>query len=404
MVFNNITSFVQEIPNVWTEITLSFIFSYSIVFIWNIYATGGVSLALGKGRKRKNWFIVLVLIVPVYFVVNATWQSGITGRFIFGSEYQNLPSYLLFFASVLTAYLLYKTLNLQRQENRLQHFENHFYELIHLHKQNVQEMNINGNERVMEINENTNFRIRSFRIENREVFASMYNELRYCFTLCQNTYEKMKLNDENKISTKMYSDIEILEIAYSFFWSGVGLTSDSLTRRLGSNYDKTLVNKFSDSLNEKYDGFNPLTPDETVIKDKNENKVTLEYLHFKPFSGHLTRLGHYYRHLFQSVKYIIENYENRLFDRKKAEGYLKTLRAQLSDYEQVMLYYNALSGYGNAWFDKDFFAEYRMIHNIPMDLAIFGCSPKDHPAFKKKFKKREPYTNSLGSCFFEADE
>jgi hypothetical protein len=53
-------------------------------------------------------------------------------------------------------------------------------------------------------------------------------------------------------------------------------------------------------------------------------------------------------------------------DNKEKMKYLKILRAQLSNHEQIMLFYNWLSGYGEAWEDdkNSFFIDYKMIHNL----------------------------------------
>ncbi len=46
--------------------------------------------------------------------------------------------------------------------------------------------------------------------------------------------------------------------------------------------------------------------------------------------------------------------------------YLRVLRAQLSNHEPIMIFYNWLSGYGRHWEDDKnrFFTEYCMIHNL----------------------------------------
>ncbi|WP_188627880.1 putative phage abortive infection protein [Pedobacter quisquiliarum] len=104
----------------------------------------------------------------------------------------------------------------------------------------------------------------------------------------------------------------------------------------------------------------------TTNKARKEFSQTAQlYFNYKPYSGHEQRLGHYFRHLFLTVKTIanselIPSYEQKM-------KFLKILRAQLSNHEQVLLFYNWLGGFGNNWEnDKNsFFAEYGMIHNLP---------------------------------------
>jgi len=85
---------------------------------------------------------------------------------------------------------------------------------------------------------------------------------------------------------------------------------------------------------------------------------------YKPFSGHASRLGHYFRHLFLLVKSVATSEVEKDYD--KTMKFLKILRAQLSNHEQTLLFYNWLSGYGERWENKEyqFFTKYCMIHNL----------------------------------------
>jgi len=106
----------------------------------------------------------------------------------------------------------------------------------------------------------------------------------------------------------------------------------------------------------------------------------IEPLSYYPFDGHLSRLGHYYRFLFQIVRYVVAQ-ENILFSRDEIQSYLDILRSQMSVHEQLMLYYNIVSGFGQKWLCDDknnnanYPIDYKMIHNIPLGLADFGIPP-----------------------------
>ncbi|SHM92342.1 putative phage abortive infection protein [Mucilaginibacter sp. OK098] len=131
---------------------------------------------------------------------------------------------------------------------------------------------------------------------------------------------------------------------------------------------------------------------------------------FKYYGGHQFKLGHYYRHLFQTVKYIDE--QKILKYSEKYEN-LKTLRAQLSTPEQYLLFFNTISSMGRAWelnklSDKAFenfncylVTKYNFIKNIPdtfyLDLVNikdyyplvdfeFGANPIERGNLKKKFR------------------
>jgi len=76
---------------------------------------------------------------------------------------------------------------------------------------------------------------------------------------------------------------------------------------------------------------------------------------YKFYGGHQFKLGHYYRHLFQTVKYINEQ---TIFDYCEKYEFAKTLRAQLSTPEQYLLFFNSLSITGREW-------EYSKIQSSP---------------------------------------
>lgn len=88
------------------------------------------------------------------------------------------------------------------------------------------------------------------------------------------------------------------------------------------------------------------------------------------FKGHADILGHYYRHLSQTTKYITKQIHLN-YDRKYE--YIKTLRAQLSNFEQLMLYYNGIALFPEIWYEL--FTDYRFIKNIRLDLAVLGQPP-----------------------------
>jgi hypothetical protein len=90
---------------------------------------------------------------------------------------------------------------------------------------------------------------------------------------------------------------------------------------------------------------------------------------YKVLEGHQSRLSHYYRHLFQTVKYVNEK---KGLDYKRKYAYVKILRAQLSTHEQALLFFNSLSEMGMPWErkaglsdDQKLITKYNLIKNIP---------------------------------------
>lgn len=58
-------------------------------------------------------------------------------------------------------------------------------------------------------------------------------------------------------------------------------------------------------------------------------------------------LGLYFRQLYHIVKMVATS--QVMVDEKEKYEYVKILRTQLSDYEQILLYYNSLANMGKKW-------------------------------------------------------
>lgn len=108
------------------------------------------------------------------------------------------------------------------------------------------------------------------------------------------------------------------------------------------------------------------------------------------FGGHMSRLGHYFRHLFQTVNYI---HSAKFLTPIEKYNYVKILRAQLSTEELVIFFFNALSQFGEKWemavTDKKdrLITEYHFIKNIPLGFT-FGISPKKYFKFTYEYEEQ----------------
>jgi hypothetical protein len=105
------------------------------------------------------------------------------------------------------------------------------------------------------------------------------------------------------------------------------------------------------------------------ITDCRKNVLGELLSYYKPYSNHSQWLGHYYRHLYQTVKFIDKA---KSVCKKRKYDYIKMLKAQLSDFEQALLFYHAYSDLGSVWFKngKDsFIVKYRLIQNLPLFMV-----------------------------------
>lgn len=271
----------------------------------------------------------------------------------------------------------------QEQLVRIERFETRFFELIKLHKENINEITIKDT------------------IKGRKAFVYLFEEFRYSYCVLKNFIESEALSEwfPNDAGFNKDDEETITNLSYLTFFIGVGENSDPLlysyTRNICSKFFMEKVVALYKSEQQKYLGQKSLTsmiksrmPDLAPDKKKNypkmkvPNKEIKELVYtarYKPFSGHISKLGHYYRHLFQTVKFVDQVGFLKEDDKKK---YVKSLRAQLSSHEQLLLYYNTISKFGQPWNQQtnNYIVKYKMIKNIPLPLAGFGLTPE------KKYK------------------
>lgn len=105
--------------------------------------------------------------------------------------------------------------------------------------------------------------------------------------------------------------------------------------------------------------------------------LRLSYFNF--WKAHQLELGHYFRFLFNTFRFLDESPASERY-------HAKLLRAQLSDQELLMLYYNCLSKQGKKF--REYAIRYELFDNLPtvrlledthvnlMDDEAFGSNPK----------------------------
>ena len=101
--------------------------------------------------------------------------------------------------------------------------------------------------------------------------------------------------------------------------------------------------------------------------------------HKKFYWGHEFRLGHYFRHMYSTVEYI--DSQTDLTHEEKYD-YVKLLRTQLTNTEQILFFANSITEMGAAWElfrkkkdkkDHGYITKYKLIKNIPQK-EVFGIS------------------------------
>lgn len=96
-------------------------------------------------------------------------------------------------------------------------------------------------------------------------------------------------------------------------------------------------------------------------KDKVLATVRDTYKQF--YIEHQAEIGHYFRHLYHIIKFVDES------SVPNKRRYTSLVRAQLSSYEHVLLFYNCLSEHGFIKF-KPLVEQYALLENMPKSLLL----------------------------------
>ena len=107
---------------------------------------------------------------------------------------------------------------------------------------------------------------------------------------------------------------------------------------------------------------------DAIIAKLESNKY---YILTRPNQNYLSV---YFRNMYNAIK-LIDNC--RLFSQKEKEEHIKILRAQLSNAELYILFFNVISRFGKKWIENDYITKYQLIQNLPQKYCD-GYNPKDY--------------------------
>lgn len=298
--------------------------------------------------------------------------------------------------------LLFLNFREQVKENKRSAFEASFFEMIRLHRSNISELlypNDNGSD--------------AHPFQNRKVIREIYKEFIECYREVKRYYDSDDIrsylrNKEIARLKRIVKDkdrkIDIIEMAiinlafmivyYGLSSEGEGIIKDYLRGRYNDDhYHKLLFflrlkpkrtnNRFkiwknieSKKHSEYHAIVNELYEARRNLKNARDLSAWAEPLvptddYYKYYGGHQFRLGHYFRHLYQSFNYLDSHPDLTKIEKYQ---YGKLYRAQLSTYEQALLFVNSISALGLRWelnakkgteAGPNLITEYNLIKNLP---------------------------------------
>lgn len=349
----------------------------SIIFFATVFFTFILGYVLFFKPQSKLLIIAVLFIVIFLVVIGLTSYNSII-QLQKVKEYDNLGPYgdyiggilnplisvFAVFAAGFAFYAQYEANKQVQNQFKIQQFESQFYEMLRLHKENVNSLFLTIKKKIIYPKEE---KIIESTVVGKIVFEHMKFELNLIYMISlQEFYNE---NPEVRLNE-----------AYAIFFNGI---SEKFKGK-HSFFDEILeLESFSDALD--YENFNI-----RLRKKLRFSKDITQMLEFSLFKGHSHQLAHYYRHLYQTVKFIVKQDENFVSYESK-RNYLRILRSQLSNTEQTLLFYNWYSKFGKQWENDEnsFFTDYRMIHNLHNELLISDFKLEEIFDLKSSYRKEK---------------
>jgi len=316
------------------------------------------------------------------------------------------------FGSFIGAFLLAATLLFQIRSFRRQQIEAKFYEMVKYYRENISEMRYRNpfyyekDGRKVDEEYVTGRRViktifEQYKVALKHVDEQLFSNsqvISNCnFTYPNENYPSVDNPEVNLINKEKWNKFHIhSNLAYLItFWGTPHDITKELDNRLSDaanewiESDSSIIKNIIESARKliavyecnddpaNYSG-SLKNKKRTIIKC-GENSGKLKF-----FGGHQYHLAHYFRHFYRSVKYI-DNQPLWLMSEHEKKEYIGLLRAQMSNYEQALLFINSISSLGENWEysgDVDLISKYDLIRNLP-EYFIPLPKEKDEEEFLK---------------------
>ena len=354
-----------------------------------------------SGVPRWLWLVIIAVLLfimglpailtrPGFIDFSSTGEIGDTIGGIMGPFIAVVAAILTFIAF----WVQYEANIKQREDISIERHEAKYYKMLDIYSEMTNSLEVHG-------------------IKGKEAFAELVGEFTYTFFTIDKVFESVLCNQlylmtaqqQVKDIIQCFLDNRearytfITDLSYNLFFYGkhymlVDIAHPERTA-LGEEIKKIVF-----GLNKK----SGITTFADYVKG-GEFEVQIQNLGLASllYEGHSDFLGHYFRHMFLMVNYV-SSLDGELFDEKDKVGYVKLLRAQMSDYEQILLYYNSLTEQGSAWnkpkgekfpSEAGFISRFRLIKNLPPNIPLFGILPV------VKYRNDADKWEKLGKKFYE---
>lgn len=277
------------------------------------------------------WIIVIffgILGLILFFCIifnEAYYNSTMDINTKLASEFGNFfGGFIGTLFAITSTLLILVTLIKQNIANKKSQIGANFFKMLDYHAENVKQLNISH----IDIDKDNAIGRRAF-----VIFKMQLDELQQAMN---------RINNELELELK---EIEVIDIAYMAFYYGID-----------SNWIE-----FAECKLLKYERRQEIAKSLlNAIKD-NPKRIG---------RTNQTSLSSYYRNLYNAIKLIDSD---KYLSSKEKHLYIKILRAQLSNPELYVLFFNVVSRFGKKWDKEGYIEKYELIKNIPSNyLGIYN--------------------------------
>lgn len=319
-------------------------------------------------------FLVFVFIIIPLLLTQFSWgfefnqETGVIGDTIGGivSPFISLLAVLLTF---LAFWIQYKANIDLKNESLKSSFERRYFELLSYYDSLVDGLKVNNGKKI---------------IEGKSVFkhwTEKINNILY--------FININFSLDNHIEGDFAGeDYEFYTFKYSYHVHYYGY--DNFTKLSESINEGKMKGFFLDIMYNLSGKYIDLMNQGKLFDFANDTyRMSYEDLYSKQSKGEVAygyfdKLEHYYRFLYKVVDYVVNNNSCKLDFEEKVQ-YLSILKAKMSSFEQLLLFYHFASGLGANWEDdqNSFLDQYQMISDMPITENTTFSPQKYFEFFRK---------------------
>ena len=234
--------------------------------------------------------------------------------------------------SILSVFLLIYTILHQNRDTQKSALEANFFRMIDYHNQNVNQLKI----------PHLDVTRKAETSDGRRAFVQFKIQINRLFDIVR------EINEEKKYEL---TEQQIADIVYVVFYYGIDGSWISFIE------DKLLV-------------YSPIHRElAKEIQDKINLNPNLRY--GRP---NQTNLSTYFRNMYNAIKLVDSS---KFLNEIEKKDLMKIYRAQLSNPELYVLFFNVLSRFGRKWKENDYITKYKFLKNIPNGYCD-GYIPNEH--------------------------